>query len=77
MPRVPSGSTGVLPDLKTPGPSGVFPTLDGPGDSEGPVRRGCGYSIIGAMIRANLFRARFNRLFTVPRLQPVISAISS
>lgn len=34
-------------------------------------------SIMGAMICAKLFRARFSRLFTVPRLQPVISAISS
>lgn len=34
-------------------------------------------SIIGAMIRAKAFRARLSRLFTVPRLQPVISAISS
>lgn len=34
-------------------------------------------SIMGAMMCAKLFRARFSRLFTVPRLQPVISAISS
>ena len=31
----------------------------------------------GAMILAKLFRARFSRLFTVPRLHPVMSAISS
>src|SRR5687768_11174178 len=35
------------------------------------------YSSPGSMIAANEFLARFNRLFTVPRLQPVISAISS
>ncbi len=34
-------------------------------------------STMGAMIWAKLFRARFSRLFTVPRLHPVISAISS
>jgi hypothetical protein len=34
-------------------------------------------SIMGAMMRAKLFRARFSRLFTVPRLVSVISAISS
>ncbi len=38
---------------------------------------GTGQSIMGAMIVAKLFRARFRRLFTVPRLHPVISAISS
>src|ERR1051325_1548564 len=32
--------------------------------------------IVGAISWAKLFRARFRRLFTVPRLQPVISAIS-
>ena len=31
----------------------------------------------GAITRAKLLRARFKRLFTVPRLHPVISAISS
>jgi hypothetical protein len=31
----------------------------------------------GAMIRAKLFLARFKRLLTVPRLHPVISAMSS
>ena len=35
------------------------------------------YFTIGAMIRANWLRARLSRLFTVPRLHPVISAISS
>ena len=34
-------------------------------------------SSAGAMISANEFRARFSRDFTVPRLQDVISAISS
>src|SRR5438309_7743902 len=34
------------------------------------------YSTIGPIRWAKLFRARFRRLFTVPRLQPVISAIS-
>ena len=37
---------------------------------------GC-YSIIGAISRAKLFRARFKRLLTVPREHPVMSAISS
>ena len=32
---------------------------------------------IGATIRAKLLRARFSRLFTVPRFVSVISAISS
>lgn len=35
------------------------------------------YSSPGAMIAANALRARFSRDFTVPRLQAVISAISS
>ncbi len=35
------------------------------------------YFTMGAMIRAKWLRARLSRLFTVPRLQPVISAISS
>lgn len=34
-------------------------------------------SSMGAMIWAKLFRARFRRLFTVPRLHLVMSAISS
>ena len=34
-------------------------------------------SSVGAITRAKLLRARFRRLFTVPRLHPVISAISS
>ena len=34
-------------------------------------------SISGAMMWAKLFRALFSRLFTVPRLHPVMSAISS
>jgi hypothetical protein len=32
---------------------------------------------IGSMIMAKLVRARFSRLFTVPTLMPVSSAISS
>jgi len=36
-----------------------------------------GQSIFGSMIDANAFRARFNLDFTVPRLQSVMSAISS
>jgi len=39
--------------------------------------RGSDQSTMGATIRAKLFRARFSRLFTVPRLVSVISAISS
>ena len=35
------------------------------------------YPIAGSMISAKAARARFSRDFTVPRLQPVISAISS
>jgi len=35
------------------------------------------YSSIGAIISANLFRARFSRDFTVPSVTPVISEISS
>ena len=34
-------------------------------------------SIFGSMIDANAFRALFSRDFTVPRLQSVMSAISS
>lgn len=37
----------------------------------------CPQSIWGSMIAANAVRARFRRDFTVPRLQSVISAISS
>ena len=42
-----------------------------------PRSNGLVYRSIGEMIRAKLLRARFKRLFTVPRLHPVISAISS
>ncbi len=35
------------------------------------------YSSMGAMMPANLFRARFSRDFTVPSVTPVISEISS
>ena len=35
------------------------------------------YSRSGAIVWAKLLRARFRRLLTVPRLQPVISAISA
>ena len=35
------------------------------------------YSSPGSMMAAKEFLARFSLLFTVPRLQPVISAISS
>ncbi len=45
--------------------------------SECPPGGGSDQSIMGAMMWAKLFRARFNRLFTVPRLQEVMSAISS
>ena len=38
---------------------------------------GVRYPIAGSMISAKAARARFSRDFTVPRLQPVISAISS
>jgi len=48
------------------GGAGFQPMTD-PGDQ----------SSSGAMIAAKLLRARFRRLLTVPRLQPVISAISS
>lgn len=41
-----------------------------------PDRRDC-YPIAGSMISANAARARLSRDFTVPRLHPVISAISS
>ena len=44
------------------------------GDSE-PLRKS--QSTMGATMRAKLFRARFRRLFTVPRFVSVISAISS
>ena len=42
-----------------------------------PVPSGRAQSMSGAMMEAKLFRARFSRLFTVPKLHPVISAISS
>lgn len=71
--RLPKHPAGAVSGVITP------PAGDRPGAV--PVRRPKlargRYSIMGAMIRAKLFRARFRRLFTVPRLQPVISAISS
>src|SRR5690242_20952569 len=53
----------------------------GPGGGEGGGGGGGGprlnYSRSGLISWAKLFRARFSRLFTVPRLHPVMSAISA
>jgi len=63
LPEPPDVGKGVGP----PGPTPVVPLRIPPGNQ----------STSGAMIRAKLFRARFNRDFTVPRFTPVMSAISS
>lgn len=68
-----------VPDLRegdpetSRGPGGRTPATPTRISADGPG----GQSTMGAMIWAKLFRARFSRLLTVPRLQPVISAISS
>jgi len=80
VPGVPTG--GLL--LHTAGMrKGFHTTTAPPGLPDGassppilPLSTPC-QSIIGAMMFAKLFRARFSRLFTVPRLHCVMSAISS
>lgn len=69
------------PDHEKP-PAGTESDGGQPGEGRTWGRRppglsGSGQSTMGAMIRAKLFRARFSRLFTVPRFVSVISAISS
>src|SRR5438874_12898298 len=60
-----------------PGPPPPAPRAWVGGVGGGPPPVGLCYSRSGPISWAKLFRARLRRLFTVPRLHPVLSAISA